>query len=124
MIKVLKISKKSQSIMEFSLLIALVISVYIGMQIYIKRGLQGRLKDASDDFALKMESDIPWADISTASATLDGQFEDADISGRRTTIVSTDKETFSMDKGANAGAVTKNVEQEYSQQAGDYQRHE
>ena len=40
--------KKGQSLSEYVLLLALVTSVFIGMQLYVRRGLQGRLRDASD----------------------------------------------------------------------------
>jgi hypothetical protein len=40
--------RKGQNIAEYSILIALVIAAAVGMQLYIKRGLQGRIADATD----------------------------------------------------------------------------
>ena len=40
--------KRAQSIAEYAILLALVSSIFLGMQVYVKRGMQGRLKDASD----------------------------------------------------------------------------
>lgn len=40
--------RKAQSIAEYALLLAVVVSALITMQVYVKRGLQGRLRDASD----------------------------------------------------------------------------
>jgi len=47
--EMIKLSKKGQSIMEYAVLISLVIAALTGMQLYVKRGLQARIKDASDN---------------------------------------------------------------------------
>ena len=44
----LKLSKKGQNIAEYSVLIAIVIAAAVGMQVYVKRGLQGKMKDVVD----------------------------------------------------------------------------
>ncbi len=41
-------NKKAQSITEYALLVGVVISAFIAMQTFIKRGYQARLKGASD----------------------------------------------------------------------------
>lgn len=41
-------NRKGQNIAEYSILIALVIAAAVGMQIYVKRGIQGRVADAVD----------------------------------------------------------------------------
>ncbi len=40
---------KGQSTLEYAILIVIIIGALITLQIYIKRGLQGRLKSATDD---------------------------------------------------------------------------
>lgn len=40
--------KRAQSIAEYALLLAVVVSAFLAMQVYVKRGLQGRLRDTSD----------------------------------------------------------------------------
>jgi hypothetical protein len=40
--------KKGQSTAEYAIVIGLVIAAVVGMQIYVKRGIQGKLKDAAD----------------------------------------------------------------------------
>jgi uncharacterized protein (UPF0333 family) len=40
-------SKKAQSILEYALLIAVVVAAILIMQVFVKRGFQGQLKDAS-----------------------------------------------------------------------------
>lgn len=43
-----KLSKKAQTTAEYAILIALVVGAVVAMQVYIKRGIQGRVKDAVD----------------------------------------------------------------------------
>ncbi len=45
----IRLNKKGQSIMEYAVLISLVIAALTGMQLYVRRGLQARIKDASDN---------------------------------------------------------------------------
>jgi hypothetical protein len=40
---------KGQSTLEYAVLIIIVIGALLSIQVYIKRGIQGRLKSASDD---------------------------------------------------------------------------
>ena len=44
----LKLMRKGQSTAEYAIVIALVIAAAVAMQIYIKRKLQGKVKDAVD----------------------------------------------------------------------------
>ena len=39
---------KAQSVGEYALIIAVIASLLMGMQVYIRRGLQARIKDGSD----------------------------------------------------------------------------
>lgn len=41
--------KKGQSTLEYAILIIIVIGALLSIQVYIKRGIQGRLKQATDD---------------------------------------------------------------------------
>lgn len=49
MFKFLRKKKKGQSTLEYAVLIIIVIGALLSIQTYIKRGVQGRLKSASDD---------------------------------------------------------------------------
>lgn len=42
-------TKKGQSLLEYSLILAAIIVAIIFMQGYVRRGLQGRLRSAADD---------------------------------------------------------------------------
>jgi hypothetical protein len=41
-------SRRGQNIAEYSILIAIVIGAAVAMQVYVKRGMQGRVKNAVD----------------------------------------------------------------------------
>lgn len=41
--------KKGQSTLEYAILIIIIIGALLSIQVYIKRGIQGRLKSATDD---------------------------------------------------------------------------
>jgi len=44
----LRITKKGQSTAEYAIVIGLVIAAAVAMQVYVKRGLQGKIKDATN----------------------------------------------------------------------------
>jgi len=41
--------KKGQSTLEYAILVIIIIGALLSIQVYIKRGVQGRLKSAADD---------------------------------------------------------------------------
>ncbi|MCX5698288.1 MAG: hypothetical protein NTX01_01115 [Candidatus Omnitrophica bacterium] len=53
----LRRSRKGQSTAEYAIVIGLVIAAVIGMQVYVKRGIQGKIADASDTGVT--DADIP-----------------------------------------------------------------
>jgi uncharacterized protein (UPF0333 family) len=72
------LSKRAQTTAEYAVLIALVVGAVVAMQVYIKRGLQGRLKSAVDATAvgaadtstvLKSDQYEPYYLSSTAETT-------------------------------------------------------
>lgn len=54
-------SKKAQNTAEYAILIALVIGVFSAMQLYVRRGLQARLKGGTDT--------LPYSVLGQAAAT-------------------------------------------------------
>lgn len=44
-----RLNKRAQSTLEYAVVIAIIVGGLLAMQMYIKRGIQGRLKQASDD---------------------------------------------------------------------------
>lgn len=43
------LQRKAQSTLEYAILVVIIIGVLLTIQVYVKRGLQGRLKSATDD---------------------------------------------------------------------------
>ncbi len=43
------LKRRAQSTLEYALVIAVVVGALVAMQVYVKRGVQGRLKSAADD---------------------------------------------------------------------------
>ena len=62
---------KGQSTLEYAILIIIIIGALLSIQVYIKRGLQGRLKSASDDIGDQFSvGNTNWTRITnTASFT-------------------------------------------------------
>ncbi|MCP3685701.1 MAG: hypothetical protein GY861_23895 [bacterium] len=62
---------KGQSTVEYAVLIAIVIAALISIQMYIKRGVQGRLKSAADDIGDQYSSGNTnfRKDVVTSSST-------------------------------------------------------
>ena len=57
--------RKGQSIIEFTVLMVIVIGVFIAMQFYVKRGLQGRWKSSLDDFGDQYDPRLTNANVVT-----------------------------------------------------------
>ncbi len=49
--------KKGQSTLEYATLVVIIIGALISIQVYIKRGIQGRLKSAADDIGDQYSTD-------------------------------------------------------------------
>lgn len=45
----IRLNKKAQSTLEYGVIIAVIVAALVAMQVYLKRGVQGRLRQASDD---------------------------------------------------------------------------
>jgi uncharacterized protein (UPF0333 family) len=50
-----KLKENGQSASEYALLIALVLAVFVGMQTYVKRGIQAAIKENVDEFGIQQE---------------------------------------------------------------------
>ena len=44
-------NRKGQTILEYTIIVIIILGVMIAMKDYVKRGIQGRWKTSSDDFA-------------------------------------------------------------------------
>ncbi|MBP7835972.1 MAG: hypothetical protein KA022_00670 [Candidatus Omnitrophica bacterium] len=70
--------RRAQSTLEFAIVIFAIVAALLAMQVYIRRGLQGKLRASADEFSVqqyapgKMSSDTTMtqqSDITTTSVT-------------------------------------------------------
>lgn len=127
MLKVLR-NRRAQSTAEYAILIGLVVAAAITIQTYVKRGIQGRVKDAGDDFYTQFTGSTDWATISTTAANTiaSKQFEPglettANRSSQSTQDLLQDDEAFTMNTG---GTTSKAVTQRSQNALGDFQRYD
>jgi len=59
----IRIRKRGQSILEFTVLIVIVVGAFIAMQLYVKRGIQGRWKSTLDDFGDQYDPRLTNANV-------------------------------------------------------------
>ena len=113
--------RKGQSTAEYAILIGIVVAVAIAMQTYVKRGIQGRLHDASDKFYDNFTGDKNWTNVSstTAEKLSKKQYEPTQLSSKSTQQILQDDETSTMETG---GKVTRESTSRTKQEAGDYQK--
>lgn len=50
------LKKRGQSTLEYALLIAIVVAALLAIRIYMKRGVQGRLRSATDDIGEQFDA--------------------------------------------------------------------
>lgn len=85
--------RSAQSTAEYAILIALVIGAAMAMQVYVKRGLQGRLKDVVDHTGSSSE----FGGNSQVFST--GQYEPYYLSSTGSTSQDTQQDTSAMTQG-------------------------
>ncbi len=61
--------KKAQSTLEYALIISVVVGALLAMQVYVKRGLQGRLRSAADELGEQYSPGYTTGTISTTVTT-------------------------------------------------------
>ena len=67
--------RQAQSILEYAILIAIVIAAVVVMQVYMKRGISGRLKDSSD----KISGGESFSASNTTTKRISSQMKDRTI---------------------------------------------
>jgi len=115
------LNKRGQSIAEYSILIALVIAAAVGIQTYVKRGWQGRAKDASDQFVgnIYTEYTTAGANLGTvADAVRTNQFDPESFARRSTQQTLRDSQDYLLASGGTTNLSTVRTTQA---NASDYQ---
>jgi hypothetical protein len=115
-------NRKAQNTAEYAILIALVIAAAIGMQTYVKRGVQARVKDSANDFTAVSNDANNWTGITSTVATSAGsQYEVENLSRKATEEVVVDKTTEQL---ATGGKASREIERQTQPATGDYQQYD
>jgi hypothetical protein len=115
------LNKRGQSIAEYSILIALVIAAAIGIQTYVKRGWQGRAKDAADEFVGNIVTGYTTANVGLGSVTdavRTDQFDPTEFARRSTQETLADKQDYAV---FSEGTTNLSTERTTKANASDYQ---
>lgn len=82
--KEIKMRKRAQNITEYAVLLAIIASAIVAMQVYVKRGVQGRIKELADQLGPTHheESNI-ISDYTTIQQGTTVQTYNAGVSGSR-----------------------------------------
>ncbi len=111
----LRRSKKAQSTAEYAIVIGLVIAAVVGMQVYVKRGIQAKVRDASDqkiDITGIANNDDGDFGVNTVKS---GQYEPEYSTTNSMTTTRDSTDTTSMGLG---GGVTRTLGNETTNRAG------
>jgi hypothetical protein len=110
--------KPAQSILEYAILIAIVIAAVVVMQVYMKRGISGRLKESSDKIsggeAFSASNTATWQrsvqsgdrNITEMTATNDKASTLATDAGYTDTVVDINSTAHAYSAGKMEGGVT------------------
>lgn len=103
--------RKAQNTAEYAIMIGVIVAVAIAMQVYIKRGLQGRVKEAVDHVG--QGGVVGGSELGFSGTQYEPYYLQSDSTSTGTTI---QKETV-----AEGGGVTRALEKQETQRTG-YQR--
>ena len=73
----MRVNKRAQGMLEYAVLIAIIVAVIVGMQIYVKRALQGKFKQTADQMGEQFTTNpttayaIKTTSISARTETVD-----------------------------------------------------
>ena len=97
--------KKGQSTLEYAVLIIIIIGALLSIQVYIKRGVHGRLKSAADDIGDQFSPGNTRANIMSVTRS---NSHDTFKSGVTRSELTTDEQNFDL---MNMDII--NIQQEY-----------
>ena len=111
---------KAQNTAEYAIIIGLVVAVAIGMQTYVKRGLQAKMKDAATEHTQSIANAPEWQEINPAPVEMADQFEPKELSAQST---SNDLGSTALTTLSTGGKARKESTQSTQQASGDYQKY-
>jgi len=94
----IRLNKRAQSTLEYAVIIAVVVAGLVAMQVYIKRGMQGRLRQASDDIG---EQFSPGNTTGTTTTTSNVTSEENVVGGNAPVTTTTSTQTQNRTSNEN-----------------------
>ena len=73
----LLIKKRGQSTLEYAILVVVVIMALVAIQAYLKRGIQGRMRDSADQIGDQFSPEFTEYNYTTKSHTKTNETQDA-----------------------------------------------
>ncbi len=92
---------RAQSTLEYAIIVTVAIAALLAMQVYFKRGLQGKLKESADNIGSQYAAELTTDSSTVTTATTSSE---ATTPGAGTT--STVNTTSSTNKSENVSALT------------------
>lgn len=62
-------SRKGQSTLEYAIIIVVIVAALLAMQVYIKRGVQGKLRTSTDDIGEQYSPQITTGSYTTTTGS-------------------------------------------------------
>lgn len=90
----MKTNKKGQSTLEYSLIVTVVIAALLGINLFMNRGIQGRLKESANDIGQQFDPDRGYSSswkTSSAGQTNTSESREADSQGNITSVIVSDE---------------------------------
>ncbi len=100
------LNKKAQSTLEYGIIIAVVVGGLIAMQVYVKRGLQGRLRESADSLGDQFSAQHT---TSTRTTTMTSNSYTNTTGGANSTTSTSGNQS----QAVNASEEVENLTQEY-----------
>jgi len=100
------LNKKGQATLEYGIIIAVIVAALLTIQVYFKRGLQGRIRQASDDIGDQFSPGVTTGTRTTNSNAnsfeniAGGSFFTGDMPTQRTTTNQTQNRVINEATGA------------------------
>lgn len=102
------LNKRGQGTLEYGVIIAVIVGALIAMQVYLKRGVQGRLKQAADDIGGQFSpvTSTVAATTTTTSSTTETVSGGSFASDTMPTTASNSTQAQSRNVTEGAGAIS------------------
>ena len=101
------LSKKAQSTLEYAILILVVVAALIVMQIYVKRGIQGRMRESSDQIGEQYSPGYTTSNYTTTRNTSTRELFGVDENG--TAVAGQTLRQFKKDETNRSGSETVDI---------------